>query len=76
MANSLLSQPQGNSLFSRLNQIKGMLNGDPNAMYQQMMQSNPQFAEFVRANQGKTPDQIAQENGIDMNQVRQFFGSQ
>ena len=75
MANSLLNQPQGNSLFSRLNQIRGMLSGDPDAMYRQMMQNNPQFAKFVMDNQGKTPDQIAQENGIDMDQVRQFFGN-
>ena len=67
-------RPQPNPLMQRLSQIRGMLNGDPNVMYQQMMQSNPQFAEFVRANKGKTPDQIAKENGIDMAQVRQFFG--
>ena len=77
MASSLFSQqPQSNGgIFSRLNQIKGMMGGNPQAMYDQMMQGNPQFAEFVRSNRGKSPDQIAAENGIDINAVRQFFGS-
>jgi hypothetical protein len=51
-----------------------MMNGDPQTMYQSLMQSNPQFAEFVRSNQGKTPEQIAQENGIDYGVVKRFMG--
>ena len=75
MASSLFGQQQSSGgLFARLNQIKGLMSGDPQAMYQQMMQSNPQFAQFVRDNQGKSPEQIAAEHGIDMGQVRQFFG--
>ena len=74
MASSLFSPQRNSGLFSRLSQLKGIMSGNPQAMYQQMMQTNPQFAEFVMANQGKTPDQIASEYGIDMSQVRQFFG--
>jgi hypothetical protein len=48
----------------------GMLRGDPQSMAQQMMRTNPQFAEFVRRNQGKSPDQIAQEHGIDFGAVQ------
>lgn len=36
-------------------------------------QQNPQFAEFLRQNQGKRPEQIAQENGIDMGMLRDIF---
>lgn len=92
MASSLFSQqPQSNGgIFSRLNQIKGILGGDPQVMYNFMMQRNPQlaelirdnqskFVEFVQNNQGKSPDQIAAENGVNMNTARffynKFFGS-
>lgn len=51
-----------------------MMNGNPQAMYQSLMQGNPQFAEFVRSNQGKTPEQIARENGIDYGIVKRFMG--
>ena len=43
-------------------------------MAQQMLRVNPQFAKFVRDNAGKSPEQVAQENGIDFGQVMQFFG--
>lgn len=38
------------------------------------MRTNPRFAQFVRANQGKTPEQIASENGIDYSAVRSLMG--
>lgn len=50
-----------------------MMGGDPQAFAIQMMKNNPQFAAFVRDNQGKTPEQIAQEHGIDYNVIRQFM---
>lgn len=60
-----------------MNNIMGLVsslrNGNPNAIYQQMMQSNPQFAKFINDNKGKSPEQIAQENGIDMNLLQQFM---
>ena len=51
-----------------------MLGGNPQAMAQQMMRTNPRFAQFVQRNQGKTPEQIARENGIDWDVIRSFFG--
>ena len=51
-----------------------MAGGNPQAAYEQLMRNNPKFAEFVRANQGKTPEQIASENGIDYSVVRRFMG--
>lgn len=47
--------------------------GNPNAMYQQLMRNNPQFRNFVNSNQGKTPEQIAQEHGVDMNLLRNLM---
>lgn len=50
-----------------------MVGGNPQAMYDQLMRTNPQFANFVQQNQGKTPEQIAAENGIDYSAVRRFM---
>jgi hypothetical protein len=40
---------------------------------QLMAQRNPQFAAFLQQNQGKTVEQIAAENGIDMSFVRELL---
>ena len=66
-------QPSG-GIFSRLEAARQMAGGNPQAAYEQLMRNNPKFAEFVRANQGKTPEQIASENGIDYSVVRRFMG--
>jgi len=50
-----------------------MLSGNPQDMAAQLLSTNPQFAEFMRNNQGKTPEQVAQENGIDFNVVKRFL---
>ena len=49
-----------NNLLSQLLSIK-----NPDAFYQKMIVSNPQFAKFIEDNKGKTPEQIAKENGVD-----------
>lgn len=58
-----------------INDLRAMIGGDPEAFARQLMRSNPAFADFVRRNQGKTPEQIAQDNGIDYNTVRKLLGS-
>lgn len=45
------------------------MQGNPEVMFQQMMNTNPQFKEFVLANRGKSADQIARENGINLDDV-------
>jgi hypothetical protein len=52
-----------------LSAIRQMAGGNPEAFAQRLMQNNPQFANFVRQNQGKTLQQIATENGIDPNML-------
>lgn len=50
-------------------QLMNMLkSGNPQQMAQQMMMNNPQFRQFMEQNKGKTPQQVAQENGIDLSQ--------
>lgn len=68
---------QGNNPFAMMGQLKqmvGMLRGqNPQQVARMLAQKNPQFAEFLRQNQGKSPEQIASENGIDMNFVRELM---
>ena len=68
--------PQNNPLamMGQLKQMVGMIRGqDPRQVAQLMAQRNPQFAEFLRQNQGKSPEQIAADYGIDMNLVRDLM---
>lgn len=64
---------RGGSLFDLIGMARSA-QGGPAAFAQQLMQTNPQFREFAERNQGKSPEQIARENGIDFNQVRGLFG--
>ena len=70
MASSLFGNNGGSSKIDSLRQMVG---GNPDAFMQRMMQTNPQFAEFVNANRGKTPEQIAADYGLDINPLRKFF---
>lgn len=68
--------PQNNPLamMGQLRQMAQMMRGqDPQQLVQSFAQRNPQFAEFLRQNQGKSPEQIAQENGIDMGLIRKIL---
>lgn len=38
-----------------------------------LMEADPQFAAFVNQNKGKSPEQIARENGIDFNMAQKMF---
>lgn len=59
----------------QIRQIKQMLNGqNPDAVAQMFAQKNPQFAQFQRDIAGKTPQQVAQEYGLDWNMVKQMIG--
>lgn len=39
--------------------------GNPQAMYDEMIKTNPQFAKFVEDNKGKTAEEIAKANNLD-----------
>lgn len=77
MNNPLLSQmagmamPRASSGGPNILQLLSMLRGkNPAAVMQLMAQQNPQFAEFARHCQGKTMEQVAQEYGVDLSQLR------
>jgi hypothetical protein len=62
------------AMMGQLKQMMGMLRGqDPQQVARNLMQRNPQFAEFVQQNQGKTVEQIAGEYGIDLDLVRSIM---
>ena len=71
--NPILRNLPNNNLLSQISNIRQLINGDPAAAFGRMMQTNPQFRQFVEANKGKTPEQIASEYGIDFNQVRNLI---
>lgn len=61
----MLQNSNGN-LLSQIVQIKNMLDGkNPDAVFSELMKNNPQFRNFIESNRGKSPEDIARENGID-----------
>ena len=61
-------------MMQMVNGIKQMMNGqNPDTVMKLFSQKNPQFAQFLRDNQGKSPQQIAQDYGLDWNVVQGFL---
>lgn len=69
-----------NPILAKLNRkqidvksILQMAKGNPDAVFNNMMQTNPQFARFVKECEGKTPDQIAREHGISPDVLKRLM---
>lgn len=74
MASSLFPRPQGgNSILNAVNALKNASQGNPQALYSHMYQTDPQFRAFADSMRGKTPEQAFRENGFDFSQVGRFF---
>ena len=76
--NPLIMAMQGaNSPMNKMGQVANLVkmlrSGNPEQIAQQMMQSNPQFRQFVEQNKGKTPEQVAREHGIDLSQFKSMM---
>ena len=76
--NPLMMAMQGaNSYTDKMAQVANLMrmvkSGNPEQIAQQMMQNNPQFRQFVEANKGKTPEQVAREHGVDLNQLKSMM---
>lgn len=69
-----LFQAMNGGNMGKMQQIAGVMqmlkSGNPEQIAQQMMQSNPQFRRFMEANKGKSPEQVAKENGIDLSRFK------
>ena len=61
-------------MMQMVNGIKQMMNGkNPDTVMNLFAQKNPQFAQFLQDNQGKSPEQIARDYGLDWNMVQNFL---
>lgn len=69
-----LFQAMNGGNMGKMQQIAGVMqmlkSGNPEQIAQQMMQSNPQFRQFMERNKGKSPEQVAKENGIDLSRFK------
>lgn len=68
--------PIGNmrQMMQMVGSIKQMMNGqNPDVVMKLFAQKNPQFAQFAKENQGKSPEQIAKDYGLDWNMVQNFL---
>lgn len=63
----------GNKMQQALNVMKMLKSGNPEQIAQNMMQQNPQFRQFMEANKGKSPEQVAKEHGIDLAQFKNMM---
>ena len=61
-------------MMQMVNGIKQMMNGkNPDTVMKLFAQKNPQFAQFLQDNQGKSPQQIAQDYGLDWGMIQGFL---
>lgn len=68
--NPLISSLPTNPSAPNLENIIRMLrSGNPQQMAANLMQNNPQFRAFVESNKGKTPEQVAQEHGVNLSEI-------
>lgn len=56
-------------------QLRSMLRGDTSALVSSLTQSNPQFAQFVAQNQGRTPQEAFEAYGYDFGEVSRLINS-
>ena len=66
------SSPSG--MGSLAGVVSALRHNDPQTLMESMARSNPQFAQFVNDNRGKSPEQIAGEHGIDLDSIRKMVG--
>ena len=71
--NPLMQAMTGGRMNQAMDMLRMLRNGNPQQMFQSMMQNNPQFRQFVEANKGKTPEQVAKEHGVDLNQLKSMM---
>lgn len=67
--NPLMQAMTGGRMNQAMDMLRMLKGCNPEQIARQMMQSNPQFKAFIEANQGKTPEQVAREHGLDLGQL-------
>ena len=56
-------------------QLRSMMQGDPAALISNLARSNPQFAQFLAQNQGRTPEEAFKAYGYDLHEVMGIINS-
>lgn len=56
-------------------QLRSMMQGDPSALISNLAQSNPQFAQFLAQNRGRTPEEAFKAYGYDFSEVARLINS-
>jgi len=56
-----------------LQALRAMARGNPQALFNSMVQTNPKFAQFVQQNQGKTAEQAFADYGLDYSQYKSII---
>lgn len=70
MQNNGVPQQQASNPMQVVQQLSAFMNGkNPQQVAMNMIQQNPKFAEFMKSVQGKTPEQFAQEHGVNISQI-------
>lgn len=59
---------------SQAEQIRQMLGGNPVGFAEHMLATNPEFARFVRMNQGRPLEDVARDMGVNFDAIRGKFG--
>ena len=62
-----------NKMSQAANLMKMLRSGNPSRIAQQLMKNNPQFRQFIEDNKEKTPQQVAQEHGINLSQLNKMM---
>lgn len=70
--NKLYQSIMGNRQNTAMNGLMSAMKGNPEA-FKNAVINNPQFQTFLANNKGKSPEQIAKENGIDFNMVKNLM---
>ena len=67
------NKPAPGAVANPMQLLQMLKSKDPQELMHIMMDSNPQFAQFYAQNKGKPVEQVAQEHGIDLNEILKRF---
>lgn len=67
------NNPQNNNTNLEALSLIARAKKDPAGLYKELLQSNPQFKRFIENSKGKTKEEIARENGIDLGILNQLL---
>lgn len=59
-----------NNILDAISRVKSAMQGNPQALFNDMMQNNPKFRQFAQSVQGKTPEEAFSQYGLDFNKIK------